>query len=55
MLPFNPNLPSAELQEELKRVRLDALVVPVDTAIPDWVMQWRWLRPLQGHEGDFIV
>ena len=37
VLPFNPNLPSAELQEELKRVRPDALVLPVDTAIPDWV------------------
>ena len=37
VLPLNPNLPSADLREELKRVRLDALVVPDDTAIPDWV------------------
>ena len=37
VLPINPNLPSADLREELKRVRLDALVVPDDTAIPDWV------------------
>ena len=28
VLPFNPNLPSAELQEELKRVHPDALVLP---------------------------
>jgi oxalate---CoA ligase len=37
VLPFNPNLPAADLQEELKRVRVDALVLPADAAIPDWV------------------
>jgi acyl-CoA synthetase (AMP-forming)/AMP-acid ligase II/acyl carrier protein len=37
VLPFNPNLPAADLQEELKRVRVDALVLPGDAAIPDWV------------------
>ena len=28
VLPINPNLPPAELREELKRIRLHALVVP---------------------------
>ena len=37
VLPFNPNLPAADLQAELKRVRLDALVLPGDGVIPDWV------------------
>jgi len=37
VLPFNPNLPAADLQEELKRVRVDALVLPGDADIPDWV------------------
>lgn len=37
VLPINPNLPTADLQEELKRVRLDALVLPGDVAVPDWV------------------
>jgi acyl-CoA synthetase (AMP-forming)/AMP-acid ligase II/thioesterase domain-containing protein/acyl carrier protein len=37
VLPFNPNLPPADLKEELKRVRPDALVLPGDAAIPDWV------------------
>jgi acyl-CoA synthetase (AMP-forming)/AMP-acid ligase II/thioesterase domain-containing protein/acyl carrier protein len=37
VLPFNPNLPPADLQEELKRVRPDAVVLPGDAAIPDWV------------------
>jgi len=37
VLPFNPNLPSADLREELKRVRLDALIIPDDAEIPDWV------------------
>ena len=37
VLPFNPNLPPAELRQELERVRLDGLVIPDDAAIPDWV------------------
>jgi acyl-CoA synthetase (AMP-forming)/AMP-acid ligase II/thioesterase domain-containing protein/acyl carrier protein len=37
VLPFNPNLPPADLREELKRVRLDALIIPDDVEIPDWV------------------
>ncbi len=36
LLPLNPNLASADLQEELKRIRLDALIVP-GSEIPDWV------------------
>ena len=28
VVPINPNLPPADLREELKRVRLHALVVP---------------------------
>src|SRR6266446_10290419 len=36
LLPINPNLPPAELQAELERLRLDALVIPGDAAIPDW-------------------
>jgi oxalate---CoA ligase len=39
VLPFNPSLPPIVLQEELKRVRLDALVLPGDTATPDWVSE----------------
>ena len=35
MLPFNPNLPAADLQEELKRVRVDALVLPGGVMNPD--------------------
>src|SRR5258708_9830636 len=38
LLPINPNLAAAELQAELERLRLDALVVPGDAAVPDWVM-----------------
>lgn len=37
VLPLNPNLPAADLREELRRVRLDALVLPGDEPIPDWV------------------
>ena len=37
LVPLNPNLPSAELQAELKRLRLDALIVPNDPCLPDWV------------------
>jgi oxalate---CoA ligase len=37
VLPINPNLPAAELREELKRIRLHALVVPGDAGIPPWV------------------
>jgi oxalate---CoA ligase len=36
VLPLNPNLPAADLQEELERVRLDALIVPAGTVLPDW-------------------
>jgi acyl-CoA synthetase (AMP-forming)/AMP-acid ligase II/thioesterase domain-containing protein/acyl carrier protein len=37
VLPINPNLPSAELREELKRIRLHALVVPGEAGLPSWV------------------
>src|SRR4051794_31764729 len=37
LVPLNPNLPSAELQAELKQLRLDALIVPGDPVLPDWV------------------
>ena len=36
-MPINPNLPPAELREELKRIRLHALVVPGDVGNPPWV------------------
>src|SRR5262249_42351648 len=36
LVPINPNLASAELQAELERLRLDALVVPGDAALPGW-------------------
>jgi acyl-CoA synthetase (AMP-forming)/AMP-acid ligase II/acyl carrier protein len=37
VVPLNPNLPPADLQEELKRVRPDGLILPDDATIPDWV------------------
>lgn len=37
VLPINPNLPPAELREELKRIRPHALVVPGDAGLPPWV------------------
>ena len=37
VLPINPNLPPAELREELKRIRLNALVVPGEAGLPPWV------------------
>jgi oxalate---CoA ligase len=37
VLPINPNLPAAELREELKRIRLHALVVPGEAGLPPWV------------------
>ena len=37
VLPINPNLPPAELREELKRIRLHALVVPGEAGLPPWV------------------
>jgi acyl-CoA synthetase (AMP-forming)/AMP-acid ligase II/acyl carrier protein len=36
LVPLNPNLSSVELQAELKRLRLDALIVAGDP-VPDWV------------------
>ena len=37
VLPINPNLPPVELREELKRLRLHALVVPGEAGLPSWV------------------
>jgi len=37
LVPFNPNLAAVELQAELERLRLDALIVPDDAAVADWV------------------
>ena len=37
VLPINPNLPATELRAELTRVRLDALVVPGDADVPEWI------------------
>ena len=37
VVPINPNLPPAELREELKRTRLHALVVPGEASLPSWV------------------
>src|SRR5438128_579251 len=37
LVPLNPNLPPVELEAELGRLRLDALIVPGDAAIADWV------------------
>jgi acyl-CoA synthetase (AMP-forming)/AMP-acid ligase II/thioesterase domain-containing protein/acyl carrier protein len=37
VLPINPNLPPAELREELKRLRLHALIVPGEAGLPPWV------------------
>ncbi len=34
LLPLNPNLPAAELQAELERVRLDALILPAMWKFP---------------------
>lgn len=36
MLPFNPNLAPAELQDERENGRLDALIVPAGGEIPTW-------------------
>jgi acyl-CoA synthetase (AMP-forming)/AMP-acid ligase II/thioesterase domain-containing protein len=36
LLPLNPNLSTADLEAELKRVRLDALIVPGDAPMPEW-------------------
>src|SRR5689334_19073638 len=36
LLPLNPNLSTADLEAELKRVRLDALIVPADGPLPEW-------------------
>ncbi|MBS0519026.1 MAG: AMP-binding protein [Proteobacteria bacterium] len=36
LLPLNPNLTAAELEEELKQIRLDALIVP-EGDLPGWV------------------
>jgi acyl-CoA synthetase (AMP-forming)/AMP-acid ligase II len=56
VLPINPNLPAAELREELKRIRLHALVVPGD----GWHSAMgrrrrRRRRPLQGQQGRFLL
>jgi acyl-CoA synthetase (AMP-forming)/AMP-acid ligase II/thioesterase domain-containing protein/acyl carrier protein len=37
VLPINPHLPPAELREELKRIRLHALVVSGEAGLPPWV------------------
>lgn len=37
LVPLNAGLPPAELQAELTRLRLDALIVPEAKALPDWV------------------
>ncbi len=37
VVPINPNLPPAELREELKRIRLHALIVPGEAGLPSWV------------------
>ncbi len=36
VLPINPTLPPAELEEELRRIRVDALIVPGWEAVPAW-------------------
>ncbi|MFZ5781401.1 MAG: AMP-binding protein [Pseudomonadota bacterium] len=36
VLPINPTLSSGELEEELRRLRLDALVLPGWEAVPAW-------------------
>jgi acyl-CoA synthetase (AMP-forming)/AMP-acid ligase II/thioesterase domain-containing protein/acyl carrier protein len=36
LLPLNPNLSATELEAELKRVRLDALILPGDAPVPEW-------------------
>lgn len=46
VVPFNPTLPAAELRAELKRVRPDALIVPGDASLPEWV---------DAQEGDFAL
>lgn len=37
LVPLNASLPPAELQAELTRLRLDALIVPEASGLPDWV------------------
>jgi acyl-CoA synthetase (AMP-forming)/AMP-acid ligase II/thioesterase domain-containing protein/acyl carrier protein len=37
LMPLNPNLAPAELQAELERIRLDALIVPDDDVLPGWI------------------
>jgi oxalate---CoA ligase len=37
LVPLNPNLPAAELQAELDRLRLDVLILPGDAETPGWV------------------
>jgi acyl-CoA synthetase (AMP-forming)/AMP-acid ligase II/thioesterase domain-containing protein/acyl carrier protein len=37
LVPINPNLAPPDLQAELERIRPDALIVPADAPIPDWV------------------
>ena len=37
VLPLNPNLAATDLEEELARIRLDALIVPADAVLPGWV------------------
>ena len=36
VLPINPTLAPGELEEELRRIRLDALIVPGWEAVPSW-------------------
>lgn len=36
LLPLNPNLPAADLQAEVERMRPDALIVPGEAEVPEW-------------------
>jgi acyl-CoA synthetase (AMP-forming)/AMP-acid ligase II/thioesterase domain-containing protein/acyl carrier protein len=37
LVPINPNLAPADLQAELARIRLHALIVQADAPVPEWV------------------
>jgi acyl-CoA synthetase (AMP-forming)/AMP-acid ligase II/thioesterase domain-containing protein/acyl carrier protein len=39
VLPINPTLSADELEEELRRIRVDALIVPGWEAVPAWASQ----------------
>ena len=39
MLPINPNLTAADLETEIERIKIDALIVPHSDELPTWAVR----------------